>query len=526
MSWQDLFKFNPWKFSLVTFLQVSEGIGEVLFAYILTLQFDAIRSRNLSLFLIYVVVEFICYTYVYVAFQLATIIWQRLQQQYFHLVRQEISDHYFEDGKHHRPSDVQNHLTNDFNLIHSDYFDSLGYIMSMVASVASVAISLLSFQWSLLVACLIFAAVQIYLPKLLDKRLQKAVSNVSVANKKYLKTLGDWLIGLSEIRRYCASHKFFNIVAQSSSELEQANVKKQKVDQELDYLNQLAYSIGDALIFLLTGFLVVNHLAAFGLIASIGNFNSSLFGSLQGIANYTGRMRSTKKLRRDIFINRKKIVPKENNDLSVAKSFAIHDLAINFENGESVSYPDFKVKSGEKILLTGDSGTGKSTLLKLILGEVKPSHGKIEYFDKDNNQIHPDFSEIGYLPQNPTLFPASIVDNITMFDQKLRKFVAPAINQVQLANDIAKFPDKENTQINLDKLNISGGQRQKIVLARNRIHASQLLLIDEATSAIDQKSTLKILKEIVRGDATVVFIAHNFNKEMHKLFDREISLNK
>ena len=61
------------------------------------------------------------------------------------------------------------------------------------------------------------------------------------------------------------------------------------------------------LIFLLTGFLVVNNWAAFGLIASIGNFNGALFGSLQGVANYGGRMQATKKLRKEIFVARKKI---------------------------------------------------------------------------------------------------------------------------------------------------------------------------------------------------------------------------
>ena len=145
----------------------------------------------------------------------------------------------------------------------------------MLASILSVAFTLLTFQWSLLIACLILAAVQIFLPKLLDKPLQKATQKVSLANKEYLKILGDWLIGLSEIRRFEANEKLFKTVARFSGRLEAANVQKQKIDQELDYLNQLAYSLGDALIFLLTGFLVVNNLAAFGLVASIGNFSDN-----------------------------------------------------------------------------------------------------------------------------------------------------------------------------------------------------------------------------------------------------------
>ena len=78
----------------------------------------------------------------------------------------------------------------------------------------------------------------------------------------------------------------------------------------------------------------------------------------------------------------------------------------------------------------------------------------------------------------------------------------------------------------MDKLNISGGQRQKIVLARAKVHDSDIILIDEGTSAIDQKATMDILHNLLKSKATIVFIAHNFNTKMRELFDREIHLVK
>ena len=86
------------------------------------------------------------------------------------------------------------------------------------------------------------------------------------------------------------------------------------------------------------------------------------------------------------------------------------------------------------------------------------------------------------------------------------------------AEEVAKkMPNGINTYINLDQLNLSGGQRQKIVLARTKVYGSKLLLIDE-------KATLKILKNILQGPETIVFIAHNWSKELHDIFDREIYL--
>lgn len=75
-------------------------------------------------------------------------------------------------------------------------------------------------------------------------------------------------------------------------------------------------------------------------------------------------------------------------------------------------------------------------------------------------------------------------------------------------------------------MNISGGQRQKIVLVRALVHQSEIFLIDEGTSAIDQQATMQILREITSSSATVIFIAHSFNDQMKEMFDREIHLTK
>ncbi len=199
---------------------------------------------------------------------------------------------------------------------------------------------------------------------------------------------------------------------------------------------------------------------------------------------------------------------------------------MQFPNGEKLAFPDLRINQGEKILLTGDSGAGKSTLFKLILGELKPSEGNVVYRDQNGKEIVPDLSKIGYIPQNPVVFPATIEDNITMFNDKLDSKVKQVVKEVNFDADIAKFKDGLNEELDLDKLNISGGQRQKIVLARAKVHDSDIILIDEGTSAIDQKVTMDILQRLVKSKATIVFIAHNFNERMRKMFDREIHLVK
>lgn len=211
-------------------------------------------------------------------------------------------------------------------------------------------------------------------------------------------------------------------------------------------------------------------------------------------------------------------------EASIPSVIKTNSLSLKFPNGEMLKYPDINIKEGEKILLTGDSGSGKTTLFKLLLGIIKPSYGTIEFEDQDGNTVTPDMSKIGYIPQEPNLFPGTIKQNITMFNSQLDNRVNLAIRDVNLDDDMKKFKDGVNSPLNLDKLNISGGQRQKIVMARAQIHDSKIILIDEGTSAIDQQATFKILKKLLQTEATIVFIAHNFNENMRNLFDREIRL--
>ena len=155
---------------------------------------------------------------------------------------------------------------------------------------------------------------------------------------------------------------------------------------------------------------------------------------------------------------------------------------------------------------------------------MKPTHGKVIFADNDGQEILPDMSKIGYIPQEPNLFPGTIEQNITMYNSKLNSKVKTVVKEVGLSKDLSHFKNGLKTQLDLDKLNISGGQRQKIVLARAKIHESNIILIDEGTSAIDQKTTLDILKNLVQSKSTVVFIAHNFTEEMCRLFDKKIEL--
>ena len=161
------------------------------------------------------------------------------------------------------------------------------------------------------------------------------------------------------------------------------------------------------------------------------------------------------------------------------------------------------------------------------MGEVKAASGEIHYLDQKGQVIQPNLSQIGYLPQDPQLFPGSVAENMTMFNPALndQDLLRQTADQVNLSEDLRLWPAGLDTRVAVEDSNISGGQRQKIVLARSYLYHSQLLLIDEGTSAIDQAATREIIARLLKTDKTIMFVAHNLTADSRQLFDRKIQLD-
>ena len=526
MTIKDFYKQNPLRFMILILITVLEWTLPIVTTQILMLETTAIQQQKFQQFLIINVISFMPFLFQYIIQGLHAFLLSKQQEEFnFHIRKRSVS-HFYADQKEHSVAQIQNRLTNDLNQSQENYFAPFFSLIGGVINLVSVVVLLISLHWSLLLTIILMVAISLVLPKLLEKPLQNSMTKISKSNNQYLDCLEKWLNGLKELQRYFAGGKLFKVTNDAAKELEDAYVKQNGVSQLLSIINGLVSVSFSLILFLLAGYLFQAKIVAFGAITGVGNCNFYLRQSIQIIVSRYGQMEGTKTLNQEIAKTAAPVKKVQAEKVATPAEISTRDLSLQFPNGESLIFPDINIKSGEKVLLTGDSGAGKSTLFKLILGEIKPTSGQIIFKDKDGAVVNPDMSKIGYIPQDPVLFPVSIADNMTMFVDKLKSALPSLVEKVQLAGDIAKFDEGLNQKIDLNKLNISGGQRQKIVLVRALVHQSEIILIDEGTSAIDQQATMQILHEVKSTPATVIFIAHSFNEQMKQLFDREIHLVK
>lgn len=340
-------------------------------------------------------------------------------------------------------------------------------------------------------------------------KIAESISNIS-NNKKYLK---------SSIIPY-----FFNKVYNSIN-----------VAWDFDWKLNLYNFLLRYIIFILTAFAFVLLLLFYNQINS--NFEdaaiailiflrttpvfiklSESFGSLnEQIPAYE----NFKKRLREFKANREK-----NGATPYKKKSTITFKNVNYKypssNKPIVRNLNLEIKPNKSYAIIGKSGSGKTTIIDLLVGLLRPSKGNIYYGNTDQKKM--DFSsfrkQISYISQSVSLFDGTVKDNLIMGKNRTKKEIIQACKLSMAYNFINKLPKKFNAKLGENALKISGGQKQRILIARAILSDAEIIILDEATNQLDYtthqyvKNTIKKLKK----NKTIIIISHD--KNVKKVVDK------
>ena len=197
-------------------------------------------------------------------------------------------------------------------------------------------------------------------------------------------------------------------------------------------------------------------------------------------------------------------------------SIKLQNISFSYDNKiDILKNVNLEIKKNKTIGIKGDSGVGKSTLLNIICYLLHPSEGKVLVDEKCISKIYKAYQKkIGYVPQKIYLIDESIISNVTFgvtnaeLDHNLFKEV---IKKSNLEEFLHKLENKENTFIGERGAKLSGGQQQKIGIARALYKKPQIIIFDEATNALDRNSENEILDtiRILKKQNTIIIVSHN-----------------
>jgi ABC-type multidrug transport system fused ATPase/permease subunit len=175
----------------------------------------------------------------------------------------------------------------------------------------------------------------------------------------------------------------------------------------------------------------------------------------------------------------------------------------------------FSIKKNEIVCITGETGSGKTTLLQILLGLLEPKKGTIKIDNIDLKEIKNEWQKkIGYVPQNIYLLDEDIASNIALGVSKNQinyQKVKKLLKIVNLKKYIKNVNNIRSKKINYDNSNISGGEKQRIALARALYNNPDVLIFDEITSALDKITSVKIMREFlkIKINKTIIIVTHD-----------------
>ncbi len=241
----------------------------------------------------------------------------------------------------------------------------------------------------------------------------------------------------------------------------------------------------------------------------------------------------------DAIILNKGLNYKESNNLNFDKEINIKNLSFKYPEKKENIFENINltIKSGESIGFVGKTGSGKSTLIDIICGLLEPQKGEVLVDNKNiNNNFRSWKDFIGYVPQNVYLLDDTIGNNI-IFGKKHDSNDDPtlknSIKSAQLEKFISKLPDGLDTVVGERGARLSGGQIQRIGIARALNNNAKLIIFDESTSALDSKTEQEFINDInqLKIKKTLIIISHRMSvlencDRIYEIKDKKIFLKK
>lgn len=218
-------------------------------------------------------------------------------------------------------------------------------------------------------------------------------------------------------------------------------------------------------------------------------------------------------------------------DFIFREKLSLEDISFKYHNGNGkmiINHLDLDIKPLECVAFTGLSGCGKTTLIDLICGLLKPCGGRITVDGVDLQDIlYPWQRSIGYVPQDTILFNMTLKENIALGipPEKIdMERLSEAIKLARIEDFVESLPEGLETRTGGQNIRLSGGQKQRIAIARALYRNPRILILDEATSALDAETEEAFAQSIrsLKGKVTILMIAHR--EKMIEVCDRRIYL--
>ena len=439
-------------------------------------------------------------------------------------------------------------FTKNVEKLEESYFWTIFRIYPSVLQLIVSVIWLSIMDWRLSLFVLFTGLIQLIVPKF-------TVKPVAKAEKDYIEKSENYTISLKEIFSAFDLIKSYNLQEKIEILHRNANTGYKKASFKDMCMNGFMGSLGDLLsnityigVFFLGAVLVLLGFFKISVIIAASQLVVFIVYPLSNLTHYITSLLASKAVIKEL----DEILNLQENDSSLKdlEAKTSFEDSISFEN-MSFCYPqdggdeddeenrgsfpalkniNLSVKKGEKVLIVGESGSGKSTFLSLLYKKFTGYEGLIKIDGTDIRKI-PDaayFKLVSVVHQSPFIFDDTIKNNIALYNEDISdERIKEACKKAGLQRFIESLPLGLETRIGEGASKISGGEKQRIAIARALVKDSPILLMDEATSALDKETGTEIENTVLsQKDLTCIIISHHVSEGLRARADKIITVKE
>lgn len=441
---------------------------------------------------------------------------------------------YFEDKN---SAEVLSFLQMDVSQVSSlaDQYSAtcVGHIFRMISGLVGLCL----ISWKLALVVITMVPIKYLLVRSLSRRQEQVMSNVLESSRDFSRWFSDELNGIDEVKLWNLFQKQETIFQEKQKKI----LHGQKQITMIGGWNFFGESLLEwgvtIILYIIGGFLVCSDTLSIGSVFAFISYSGYVTGPVSALLNLKMHLaRIVPSSRRLFNFMSMETEPDKGTTFLMTSSPVLEFQNVDFyyDNTRKVLQNiTFTIKPGKKIAVIGQNGSGKSTLIKLLLRFYLPSSGtiRINGLDIQNIPLAEYRNLFSVVSQNPYLFMGNIIDNIDLYGNSDENKVHHALHVSGVESYLSRMPQLEKTLIGQNGARLSGGERQKIAVARAILKDSSVVVLDEATSGFDVESNAYLHDIIVNHmkNKTVIMITHHYQNlegmdEVWKLEDGKLSL--
>lgn len=439
---------------------------------------------------------------------------------------------------------ISSGISNDINKLETQYLDTIIKLIRQGTSFLLAGAVLFYFNPLLAVCICLFTLLLFFAP-------QKTHKNMYLLGQEFSTSMAEYSIKIQEILNGFLLIKVSNLTEMFKLELNHLNQKSEEVRYKLGIKESVLTSV--LAIFSLMAFYVPFIIGAIfvyfgkvgiGALIAVINLSGSIINPVQQIGINLANLKAGRGILETMlnFINEESAPVSQHEitenheheelheELKEAPDFheSLSLERVQFGYGERIILSNFSanIKKGSKTLILGASGSGKTTLLNLIAGLYTNYQGSILIDGREIRDLSRSFlsSCMAIVPQESFIFNRSLKENIVLSESLDTTRFEKVCREARLDDLIQKLPEGNKTILGEGAQNLSGGEKQRIGIARAFYQNAPIILADEPTSSLDEENASMIFDILLKSDATVICVTHKISEAQKHKFDSVLML--